>query len=82
MDSNMTYDQEYIFTTDNDILVEVSQFIVCLSNKILSQNINMAKDLGITSLDSFNALLTQEIDEYKVYDCWSLKYQKLFFLHF
>ena len=65
----MTYDQEYIFTTDNDILVEVSQFIVCLSNKILSQNINMAKDLGITSLDSFNALLTQEIDEYKVYDC-------------
>ena len=82
MDSNMTYDQEYIFTTDNDILIEVSQFIVCLSNKILSQNINMAKDLGITSLDSFNALLTQEIDEYKVYDCWSLKYQKLFFLHF
>ena len=69
MDSNMTYDQEYIFTTDNDILIEVSQFIVCLSNKILSQNINMAKDLGITSLDSFNALLTQEIDEYKVYDC-------------
>ena len=65
----MTYDQEYIFTTNNDILVEVSQFIVCLSNKILSQNINMAKDLGITSLDSFNALLTQEIDEYKVYDC-------------
>ena len=65
----MTYDQEYIFTTDNDILIEVSQFIVCLSNKILSQNINMAKDLGITSLDSFNALLTQEIDEYKVYDC-------------
>ena len=65
----MTYDQEYIFTTNNDILVEVSQFIVCLSNKILSQNINMAKDLGITSLDSFNALLTQELDEYKVYDC-------------
>ncbi len=69
MDSNMTYDQEFIFTTDNDILVEVSQFISCLSNKILSQNINMQRDLGITSLDSFNALLTQELDEYKVYDC-------------
>ncbi len=65
----MTYDQEFIFTTDNDILVEVSQFISCLSNKILSQNINMQRDLGITSLDSFNALLTQELDEYKVYDC-------------
>lgn len=69
MDSNMTYDQEYIFTTNNDILVEVSQFIVCVSNKILSQNINMSRELGITSLDSFNDLLTQEIDEYKVYDC-------------
>ena len=65
----MTYDQEFIFTTNNDILVEVSQFISCVSNKILSQNINMARDLGITSLDSFNALLTQELDEYKVYDC-------------
>ena len=58
-----------VFTTNNEILVEVSQFISCVSNKILSQNINMARDLGITSLDSFNALLTQELDEYKVYDC-------------
>ena len=65
----MTYDQEFIFTTDNEILVEVSQFISCLSNKILSENINMTRSLGITSLDSFNALLTQELDEYKVYDC-------------
>ena len=65
----MTYDQEFIFTTDNDILVEVSQFISCVSNKILSQNINMQRDLGINSLDSFNALLTQELNEYKVYDC-------------
>ena len=65
----MTYDQEFIFTTNNDILVEVSQFISCVSNKILSQNINMQRDLGINSLDSFNALLTQELDEYKVYDC-------------
>ena len=69
MDSQMTYDQEFIFTTDNDILVEVSQFISCVSNKILSQNINMSRDLGITSLDDFNTLLTQELDEYKVYDC-------------
>lgn len=69
MDSNMTYDQEFIFTTNNEILVEVSQFISCLSNKILSENINMTRSLGITSLDSFNALLTQELDEYKVYDC-------------
>jgi hypothetical protein len=69
MDPNMTYDHENIFTTDNDILVEVSQFISCVSNKILSQNINFQRDLGITSLDSFNALLTQELDEYKVYDC-------------
>ena len=69
MDSQMTYDQEFIFTTDNDILVEVSQFISCVSNKILSQNINMSRDLGIDSLDSFNALLTQELEEYKVYDC-------------
>ena len=65
----MTYDQEFIFTTNNDILVEVSQFISCVSNKILSENINLTRELGITSLDDFNALLTQELDEYKVYDC-------------
>lgn len=69
MDSNMTYDQEFIFTTDNDILVEVSQFISCLSNKILSENINMTRSLGIDSLDSFNAQLEEEIREYKVYEC-------------
>ena len=69
MGSQMTYDQEFIFTTDNDILVEVSQFISCVSNKILSQNINMSRDLGINSLDDFNALLCQELEEYKVYDC-------------
>ena len=65
----MTYDQEFIFTTNNDILVEVSQFISCLSNKILSENINLTRELGITSLDDFNALLTQELEEYKVYEC-------------
>lgn len=69
MDPNMTYDQEFIFTTNNDILVEVSQFISCMSNKILSQNINMQRNLGITCLDSFNAQLEEEIREYKVYDC-------------
>ena len=63
MDSQMTYDQEFIFTTDNDILVEVSQFISCVTNKILSSN------AGYAQLDDFNAQLEEELREYKVYDC-------------
>ena len=65
----MTTDHNNLFIKNNELLIEVSQFINCVNNKILSQNINFQREVGITSLDSFNALLTEEINEYKVYDC-------------
>ena len=66
----MVIDNNNLFTTNNDLLIEVSQFVNCLSNKILSENINFQRDIGINTLDSFNAQLIEEINEYKVYDCW------------
>ena len=65
----MVIDHSNQFSTKNELLNEISQFINCLNNKILSENINFQREIGITSLDSFNALLTEEINEYKVYDC-------------
>jgi len=64
----MVTDHAQLFTKDNDLLVEVCQFITCLDNKILSENENFQRKMGINTLDSFNALLTEEINEYKVYD--------------
>lgn len=66
----MTIDYNNVFTKDNDLLIEISQFINNLNNRILSENIILQRDLGVTTLDAFNAQLIEEINEYKVYDCW------------
>ena len=65
----MTTDHNNLFTKNNDLLIEVCQFINNINNKVLSENINFAREVGVTSLDSYNALLLEEINEYKVYDC-------------
>ena len=65
----MTIDYNNVFTKDNDLLIEISQFINNLNNRILSENIILQRDLGVTTLDAFNAQLIEEINEYKVYDC-------------
>ena len=65
----MTTDHNNFFTTNNDLLIEVCQFINTINNKILSENINFQRNLGIDTLDSYNAQLIEEINEYKVYDC-------------
>ena len=65
----MTTDHFYQFSTNNDLLNEVCQFISCLNNKILSENISFQRSVGIDTLDDFNAQLIEEINEYKVYDC-------------
>ena len=57
------------FSTNNELLTEVSQFIVCLNNKMVSQNVNFAKRTGLNTFDAFVEQLTEEINEYKVYDC-------------
>ena len=63
----MTYDQDNIFSTNNEVLIEVCQFISCLMNNLLSSNDNFP--IETTAFDSFNAQLIEELREYKVFDC-------------
>ena len=65
----MTTDHNNLFIKNNELLTEISQFINCLNNKILSENINFQRTVGIDTLYDFNAQLIEEINEYKVYDC-------------
>ena len=65
----MVIDHFNQFTKNNDLLLEVCQFITCLNNKVLSENISFQRSVGIDTLDSYNAQLIEEINEYKVYDC-------------
>ena len=70
--SKMITDTNNIFSTNNEVLTEISQFNNALSNKLISENENFAKRIGfdVDPFESYNELLRQEIDEYKVYDCW------------
>ena len=65
----MTTDYNNFFTNNNDLLIEVCQFVNNINNKVLSENIKFQRELGIDTLDSYNAQLIEEINEYKVYDC-------------
>ena len=56
---------------DHEGLIEVSQFISCLTNKLIAQNDDFVKAIGFES-DPFDATREQMIEElraYKVYDC-------------
>ena len=64
----MVTDYNNFFTKDNDLLQEVSQFVLGLNSKIISQNEDFMKAVGIDTLDDFNQQLIMEIDEYKCYD--------------
>ena len=65
----MVCDHANLFVKDIDLLNEVCQFISCLNNKFISENVNFQKEIGIDSLDTFNQQLIEELNEYKVYDC-------------
>ena len=64
----MVTDTENYFTTDNDLLQTVSQFILSLNNKLISQNENFMKAIGVDTLTDFNQQLILECEEYKCYD--------------
>ena len=64
----MVTDYNNFFTKDNDLLQEVSQFILSLNNKMISQNEDFQRSTGINTLDSFNESLIAECEEYKCYD--------------
>ena len=65
----MVTDHANLFTKDNDLLIEVCQFVSNLNNKIISENVIFQRTVGINTFDDFNAQLIEEINEYKVYDC-------------
>lgn len=54
-----------------NLLYEISQFRLYLSNTLISQNVNFVKNVGFESdpFDSFNAQVLEEINAYKVYEC-------------
>ncbi|AIX21389.1 hypothetical protein Syn7803US13_63 [Synechococcus phage ACG-2014f] len=64
----MVIDTENYFTTDNDLLQTVSQFILSLNNKLISQNANFMESIGVDTLTDFNQQLILECEEYKCYD--------------
>lgn len=65
----MVIDYANLFVKDVDLLQEISQFILGLNNRLISENENFSRNVGIDSLDDYNRLLIAECDEYKVYDC-------------
>ena len=64
----MVTDYNNYFTTDNDLLQTVSQFILSLNNKLISQNVNFMESIGVDTLTDFNQQLIIECEEYKCYD--------------
>ena len=64
----MTIDHNNQFTTNNDLLVEVTQFISQLDNAILSMN-EKSPYANNSWIESFNETLREELKSYKVYDC-------------
>ncbi|AIX31408.1 hypothetical protein Syn7803US40_64 [Synechococcus phage ACG-2014f] len=64
----MVTDYNNFFTNNEDLLQEVSQFILSLNNKLISQNVNFMESIGVDTLTDFNQQLILECEEYKCYD--------------
>ena len=64
----MTIDHNNQFTTNNELLVEVTQFISQLDNAMLSINENSFYSNN-SWIEAFNETLREELKGYKVYDC-------------
>jgi hypothetical protein len=67
-ETNMVIDYNNFFTNNDDLLQEVSQFILSLNNKLISQNVNFMESIGVDTLTDFNQQLILECEEYKCYD--------------
>ena len=61
----MSIDQDNIFSTNVEVLVDVSQFMIQTMNSIISLNDKFAPEVFASSKE----LLLDEINAYKVYDC-------------
>lgn len=63
----MVTDHLNLFCTNHELLTDISQFNSALTNHLLSMN---EKDSFYRKLfSSSNALMKQELSEYKVFDC-------------
>ncbi len=60
----MTYDHDNIFSTNNEVLIEICQFQSNCRNALLSANAQWSEQLY-----SFNSQLIEELKVYKVFDC-------------
>ena len=61
----MSIDQDNIFSNNVEVLIDVSQFMSQTMNSIISLNDKFAPEVFASS----KALLLDEINAYKVYDC-------------
>ena len=64
----MVTDNQNLFTNNNELLQDVSQFILSLNNKLISQNVNFMKSIGVDTFTDFNQQLILECEESKCYD--------------
>lgn len=63
----MINDNLNLFSTNHELLTDISQFNVALTNHLLSMNESSVfyRDIFASSIQ----LMKEEIKEYKVYDC-------------
>ena len=64
----MVTDNHNLFTNNSELLQDVSQFILSLNSKLISQNVNFMKSIGVDTFTDFNQQLLLECEEYKCYD--------------
>ncbi len=64
----MVTDNQNLFTTNDELLQDVSQFILSLNSKLISMNENFMKSIGVETFTDFNHQLILECEEYKCYD--------------
>lgn len=63
----MTTDTQHLFSTNHELLTDISQFHVSLTNQLLSMN--EGSEFYRQIFASNNQLMREELEIYKVYDC-------------
>ena len=64
----MVTDNHNLFTNNSELLQDDSQFILSLNSRLISQNVNFMKSIGVDTFTDFNQQLLLECEEYKCYD--------------
>ena len=64
-------DTDNYFTNNSELLQDVTQFNIQCRNMLISANTNYS---SLPDIATFNAQLVEEINCYKSYDVWVVKY--------